>query len=114
MLFYADENFPRPVVEELRLLGHDVLTALEDRRANQRIPDDDVLKRASELGRIILTINRRDFRLLHKTRVSHAGIVICTQDRDFTGQAGRIQAACLALEEMSGQLIRIHRPSKRA
>jgi hypothetical protein len=27
--FYADENFPRPVVERLRALGHDVLTALE-------------------------------------------------------------------------------------
>jgi hypothetical protein len=23
---YADEDFPRPVVEELRRLGHDVLT----------------------------------------------------------------------------------------
>jgi Domain of unknown function (DUF5615) len=25
--FYANENFPMPVVERLRVLGHDVLTA---------------------------------------------------------------------------------------
>lgn len=30
MLLYADEDFPHPVVEELRRLGHDVLTAQED------------------------------------------------------------------------------------
>jgi len=26
---YADEDVPRPLVEHLRALGHDVLTALE-------------------------------------------------------------------------------------
>ena len=29
---YADENFPLPVVEELRQLGHDVLTIQESGR----------------------------------------------------------------------------------
>ncbi|MCB0081987.1 MAG: DUF5615 family PIN-like protein [Caldilineaceae bacterium] len=33
-LFYADENFPRPVVEELRRLGQDVLTVEEDGKAH--------------------------------------------------------------------------------
>ena len=32
MLLYADEDFPYPVVEELRRLGHDVLTVQEDGR----------------------------------------------------------------------------------
>jgi hypothetical protein len=32
---YADENFPLEVVEALRRLGHDVLTALEAGQANQ-------------------------------------------------------------------------------
>jgi Domain of unknown function (DUF5615) len=31
---YADEDFPFPVVERLRQLGHDVLTALEAGKAN--------------------------------------------------------------------------------
>ena len=30
MLLYADEDFSFPVVEELRRLGHDVVTAQED------------------------------------------------------------------------------------
>src|SRR6516164_5330908 len=37
MQLYADENFPLPVVEELRRLGHDVLTAQED--GGQSTPD---------------------------------------------------------------------------
>jgi hypothetical protein len=32
--FYSDENFPLPVVEELRKLGHDVLTIHEAGQAN--------------------------------------------------------------------------------
>ncbi len=30
---YANENFPLPVVEELRRLGHDVVTSLESGNA---------------------------------------------------------------------------------
>jgi uncharacterized protein DUF5615 len=30
MALYADENFPLRVVEELRRLGHDVITTFED------------------------------------------------------------------------------------
>jgi hypothetical protein len=39
MLLYADEDFPFPVVEQLRQLGHDVLTAQEDgRTGGRRLP----------------------------------------------------------------------------
>jgi hypothetical protein len=41
--FYANENFPMPVVEELRRLGHDTLTSDESGRSNQSIPDEEVL-----------------------------------------------------------------------
>ena len=64
MRFYADENFPNDVVSELRALRHDCLTAIEDGRANQRISDLDLLLRASELSRAVLTINRIDFKRL--------------------------------------------------
>jgi Domain of unknown function (DUF5615) len=40
---YADEQYPLPVVEFLRALGHDVLTVQEAGKANQQIPDSDVL-----------------------------------------------------------------------
>ncbi len=111
MQFYADENFPLDVVAELRNLKHDCLTALEDERANQKIPDEQVLERATELGRAVLTINRIDFKRLHQTDTNHAGIVICTFDADFKGQAQRIDAACKDLPEIKGQLVRVYRPS---
>jgi hypothetical protein len=44
---YADENFPLPVVEELRRMGHDVLTIQEAGKAGQSTPDEVVLALAS-------------------------------------------------------------------
>ncbi|MEP6902165.1 MAG: DUF5615 family PIN-like protein [Actinomycetota bacterium] len=111
MQFYADENFPLDVVAELRNLGHDCLTALEDERANQKIPDEKVLERATELGRAVLTINRIDFKRIHNADENHAGIVICTFDADFIGQARRIDSACKNLPKHKGHLVRVYRPS---
>jgi Domain of unknown function (DUF5615) len=76
---YADEDFPQPVVEQLRVLGHDVLTAGGDGRAGQSIPDADVLAHATALGRAVLTHNRDDFRKLHAADPNHAGIVTATR-----------------------------------
>ncbi len=71
--FYADENFPLPVVDALRRLGHDVLTAFEAGQANQRIPDDAVLGFASRAGRALLTLDRWDFVSVHSRIPGHAG-----------------------------------------
>src|ERR1044072_5588519 len=90
MDLYADENFPLRVVEELRRLGIDVLTALEDGRANQSIADEDILARATELGRAIVTLNRRDFKRIHIHIPDHSGIIICTEDPDRLYQAQTI------------------------
>lgn len=111
MQFYADENFPLQTVAELRNLGHDCLTALEDKRANQKISDEKVLERATELGRAVLTINRIDFKRLHNENSEHAGIVLCTFDADFIRQAQRIDEACKDFDEIKGQLVKIYRPS---
>ena len=40
--FYADEQFPLPVVELLRILEHDVLTVQEAGNAYQGILDEEV------------------------------------------------------------------------
>ena len=48
-LLYSNENIPRPVVDALRLLGHDVMTVLEAGQANRRVPDEVVLEFASGL-----------------------------------------------------------------
>jgi Domain of unknown function (DUF5615) len=111
MKFYADENFALAVITELRKLGHDVLTAFEDEKANQKIPDDKVLERATELERAVLTINRKDFKKLHETDNNHAGIFSCTFDADFIGQASRINIACQDVATANGQLIKIYRPA---
>src|SRR5690348_6446169 len=94
--FYADENFPRAVVDELRRLGYDVLTALEAGQANQGIPDPDVLAFAVNLGRAVLTLNRRHFIRLHRQVSPHCGIVVCTSDADAVALGQRIHQAVAA------------------
>jgi hypothetical protein len=50
----ADENFPLPVVEELRRLGHDVVTLEDAGKAGQSLPDEAVLDFASGDNRAVL------------------------------------------------------------
>ena len=90
---YGNENFPLPVVMELRRLGHDVLTIHETGQAGQSMPDEEVLAFAAAHYRSVLTMNRKHFIRLHGQQPQHAGIIVCTYDPDFVGQAGRIHAA---------------------
>lgn len=80
--FYADEQFPLPVVELLRTLGHDVLTVQEAGNAEQGIHDDEVLAFAISQERSMLTINRDDFICLHLRDYYHFGIIVCTNNRN--------------------------------
>ncbi len=106
----ADENVPFELVRLLRGLGHDALTALEAGRANQGIPDPDVLAYATLLGRAVLTNKRRHFHNLHKRFPQHAGIVTYTDDRDTIALAVRIHGALIGPSSLAGLLIRIIRP----
>jgi hypothetical protein len=107
--FYADEDFPGPVVEKLRDLGHDVLTVQEAGR--QGGGDDKVLADATADNRAVLTHNRRHFKRLHKNH-RHAGIVACTRDDDdMPGLAQRIHDAVSATPDLADQYIRIIRPN---
>jgi hypothetical protein len=108
---YSNENFPLPVLEELRRLGHDVLTVLEAGNAGQAIPDDEVLTFATSQGRAVLTLNRKHFITLHRQQPEHASIIACTFDADFMGQAGRIHAAVEAQGDLREQLLRVNRPA---
>lgn len=109
---YTDENFPLPAVEALRQQGHDVLTAYESGRANQAVPDDEVLDFATEQGRVLITFNRKHFICLHTEKPDHAGIIVCTIDVDFEALAQRIHTALEANEEWDGQLARVNRPAE--
>jgi predicted nuclease of predicted toxin-antitoxin system len=106
---YSNENFPLPVVSALRELGHDVLTSLDAGKANDAIPDDEVLRFASASQRVVLTHNRQDFIRLHRHHPDHAGIIVCTADADFPALAARIHAHLQTVESLHGQLLRINR-----
>jgi hypothetical protein len=107
---YANENFPLPVVDELRRFGHNVLTTHESGHAGIAIPDAEVLAFALAEKRVLLTINRKHFIRLHRQQPDHAGIIVCTFDLDFAALAQRIHDALAAQSDMNGHLIRINRP----
>lgn len=106
---YADEQFPLLVVELLRTFGHDILTVQE--AGNTGLPDPDVLAFAVSNERAVLTQNRRDFIRLHRLQPYHAGIIVCTEDRNFQRLATRINEAIFAEESLKAKLIIVNRPA---
>ncbi len=104
---YCNENFPIPVVVALRELGHDVATIQERGRANESTPDPDVLAMATAEGRIVLTLNRKDFYRLHDQNQGHAGSIVCVVQDDFQRQAAMIDTAIASEGDLTGRLIRV-------
>jgi predicted nuclease of predicted toxin-antitoxin system len=104
---HADENFRYTVVEQLRLLGHDVLTVREAGQPGGT--DAQVLAFATQAGRAVLTFDRRDFVRLHAQTAAHGGIVVCTDD-DAVALAVRIHVAITAVPTLANQLLRVNRP----
>ena len=109
---YADEQFPFEVSECLCDLGHDVLTVQAAGNANLKIPDELVIEFATTNDRVVLTLNRKDFKRLHRSNPNHQGMIICTDDGDRSALAARIHAAILAESELSGKLISVVRPDR--
>jgi hypothetical protein len=111
MKLYSNENFPLPVVEELRRMGHDILTVQESGKAGQALSDEAVLAFACAEGRMLLTFNRRHFLRLHNRNYEHCGIIACSVDIDFIGLAHRIHEAIETPIQDSKPIIRINRPN---
>jgi hypothetical protein len=111
-LLYADEDFSYPVVQCLRQLGHDLLTAHEAGQAGQSITDAAVLAFATAAGRAVVTFNRRHFIRLHTEVSSHAGIIVCTRDDDVLALADRIHQQLQNVPTLQDQLLRINRPAR--
>ena len=51
--FYMDVHVPQSITDQLRRRGVDVVTAVDDGR--QRATDEEILARATELGRVSFT-----------------------------------------------------------
>ena len=107
---FADENFPLPVVRALRSLGHDVLTIQEHGLGDKALGDERVLATAHQLGRGVLTLNRKHFWRLHDAGMLHSGIIACTFDREFDGQARRIDSELQRHQDLVRAFIRVNRP----
>ena len=89
-----------------------MLTSVEAGRANQRIPDEEVVEFAPRSGRAVLTFNRLDFLRLHRSaNAKHAGIIACSIDHDTEALAHRIDRAIREVGVLEGQLLRVNRPA---
>jgi predicted nuclease of predicted toxin-antitoxin system len=104
---YADEQFPREVVNQLRDLSHDVLTVQE--ADNRGEPDENVLAFATDQGRAVVTLNRKDFFRLHRESDDHGGILACTEDTNWDRLAKNVHAAIGENKPLAGKLIRVNR-----
>ncbi|MCH7227991.1 DUF5615 family PIN-like protein [Haloferula sp. A504] len=104
-----DVHVPRAITRSLIAGGVDVITAQEDDCA--RMPDPELLDRASSLGRIIFT--RDDDLLAEATRrqreaLSFDGVIYAHQMRVNIGQCIhdlRLMAECLMPEEVVDTVI---------
>jgi hypothetical protein len=108
---YANEDFSYPVVQRLRQLGHDILTAHEAGQAGQCITDEAVLAFATAVGRAIVPFTRWHFIRLHSEVSSHVGIIVCTRDDDVLALAARIHQQLQRDLTLQDQLLRINRPT---
>ena len=104
---YSDEDFVKAVSEELRALGHDVLTVQDAGRTGE--DDSLVLEFAMQDQRAVVTFNQWDFVRLHRQMQGHAGIIVCSRDNEIEALTARIHAAILENEPLAGKLIRVHR-----
>ncbi|MBE9033480.1 DUF5615 family PIN-like protein [filamentous cyanobacterium LEGE 11480] len=105
--FYANENLSAVLVDELRRLGHDVLTSYEAGNANQGIPNEQVLTTATDAHRCVMTFNRNDFVALHRSGIAHGGIVVCKDDRDRLAQAQVIHEQLVQQQTLENRLFRV-------
>jgi predicted nuclease of predicted toxin-antitoxin system len=74
LALYMDVHVPRAVTTALRMRAVDVLTAQEDGAAE--LEDDDLLQRATELGRILVS---------HDSDLLREGARRLNEDREFSG-----------------------------
>ena len=81
MRFLANENFPLPSVRQLRFVGYDVASITED---SPGIEDTEVLARAVDEQRVILTFDSDYGELIYRLRLPSPMGVIYLRFRPHT------------------------------
>jgi predicted nuclease of predicted toxin-antitoxin system len=109
LTFYFDQHVPSAIASGLRRRGIDVLTCDQDGAA--QLPDEQLLERAQELGRVIFTQDA-DFLEIANDRMTRghefAGVVYAHQLHITIGQAIRdldLTARVLTMEEVKNRVI---------
>jgi predicted nuclease of predicted toxin-antitoxin system len=111
--FYSNENLAIKLVEAIRSLGYDVLTSYEAQQANQGIPDDEVLRYATINNRCVLTFNRGDFLLLHRSQINHCGVIACREERDYSVQVQVLYEFLeLGNQDLKNRLLRLQKQNQ--
>ena len=95
MNFVADESCAMPVIRALRQAGHDVVAIAEVARGAS---DVQVLQRASEGKRVLITEDRDFGELVYARRHSSAGVILVR----FDGRVRQAKAATV-VEAVSKQ-----------
>lgn len=73
MNLLADEGVDKPIVEQLRRDGHDVLYVAE---MEPGIPDDIVLQRANERHALLITQDKDYGELVYRRGLVHLGVIL--------------------------------------
>jgi predicted nuclease of predicted toxin-antitoxin system len=97
--FIVDESTGSAVVQLLRQLSYDVLAVSE---VMHQASDIDILNRAAETNRILIT-NDKDFgELIYRSGKVHAGVVLLRLSDE--SQASRVRVVKAVLEHHLGRL----------
>lgn len=71
-----------------------------------------ILALAITQKRTVLTLDRYDFVKLHRASTEHLGIIVCTNDRNWTSFAARIDEAITSERNLRTKLIGSTRPGQ--
>lgn len=116
MKLVADENVDRGIVERLRLDGHQVDWIAE---SSSSIPDEEVLRRATVGGAVLVTEDKDFGELVFRRGLAHSGVLLVRLDgqanaakAEVVSQAIRDNSAELpgAFAVLSADLLRLRRP----
>ena len=111
---YMDVHIPLAVTEGLRRRGLDVLTSQVD--GTDRAADDDLLVRATELGRLLITQDEDFLRIAAQKQAraeNFTGIIFATQIGISIGllvEETELLASCATIEELANRVT--HLPLK--
>ena len=99
--FYVDHNVSRAIYQGLRLRDVDLVTAFED--GSHRLPDDELLDRATELGRVLYSSDPDlvlEARRRQREEIHFAGVVfgeqtlpigLCIEDLELLAKVGEMK-----------------------